>query len=161
MKKPSGKMRASEWTFDRIKEAFELVAQGEAENMSIVQEIMLRSTASLRRIIALVGGQGGVTMSYLCPHCNSFHLEDYVWWVSGRNPHEVVVRNLWRKLRLEATEQRFLVVQTGDSIEQAKVFKAHAVPQGLCANLITALKLLANQQEDGEGLLQNIVKNLG
>ena len=72
-------MKASEWTFDRIKEAFELVAQGEAENMSIVQEITLRSTAYLRRIIAPVGGQGGVTMSYLCPlpHCN------YVWWVSG------------------------------------------------------------------------------
>ena len=56
---------------------------------------------------------------------------------------------------------RLSVVQTGDSIEQAKVFKAHAVPQGLCANLINALRLLANQQEDGDGLLQNIVKNLG
>ena len=44
---------------------------------------------------------------------------------------------------------------------RAKVFKAHAVPQGLCANLINALKLLANQQEDGDGLLQNIVKDLG
>ena len=67
---------------------------------------------------------------------------------------------MWRKVRLEATE-RLLVVQTGDSIEQAKVFKAHAVPRGLCANLINALKLLANQKEDGDGLLQNIVKNLG
>ena len=46
---------------------------------------------------------------------------------------------------------RLLVVQTGDSIEQAKVFKAHAVPQGLCANLVN----------DGDGLLQNIVKDLG
>ena len=45
--------------------------------------------------------------------------------------------------------------------EQAKVFKAHAVPQGLCGNLINALKLLANQQEDGDGLLQNVVTNLG
>ena len=44
---------------------------------------------------------------------------------------------------------------------RAKVFKAHAVPQGLCASLINALKLLANQQEDGDGLLQNIVTNLG
>ena len=52
-------------------------------------------------------------------------------------------------------------MQTGDSIEQAKVFKAHAIPQGLCAKLVNALKLLANQQEDGDGLLQNIVKNLG
>ena len=56
---------------------------------------------------------------------------------------------------------RLLVVQTVDSFEQAKVFKAHAVPQGLCTNLINALKLLANQQEDGDGLLQNIVKDLG
>ena len=23
-------------------------------------------------------------MSRLCPHCNSFPVEDYVWWVSGR-----------------------------------------------------------------------------
>ena len=56
---------------------------------------------------------------------------------------------------------RFLVVQTGDSVEQAKVFKARAVPQGLCANLVDALKLLANQEEDGDGLFQNIVKDLG
>ena len=56
---------------------------------------------------------------------------------------------------------RLLVVQTGESVNQAKVFKAHAVPQGLCGNLIDALKLLANQQEDGDGLTQNIVTNLG
>ena len=55
---------------------------------------------------------------------------------------------------------RLLVVQTGDSIDQAKVFKAHAVPQGLCGNLVNALKLVANQQEDGDGLIQNIVTNL-
>ena len=76
-------MKASERAFDRIKESFDLVAQDEAEKMSIVQEIMLRSTGHLWRIIAPVGGQGGVTMSYLCPNCNSFPLEDYVWWVSG------------------------------------------------------------------------------
>ena len=58
-------MKASGWAFDRIKEAFELVAQAETEKMSIVQEIKLRSTDYLRRIIAPVGGQGGVTMSYL------------------------------------------------------------------------------------------------
>ena len=53
---------------------------------------------------------------------------------------------------------RLLVEQTGDSIEKAKVFKAHAV---LVANLINALKLLLNQQEDGDGLFKNIVKNQG
>ena len=43
---------------------------------------------------------------------------------------------------------RLLVVQRGESVEQAKVFKAHAIPQGSCENLINALELLANQQED-------------
>ena len=53
------------------------------------------------------------------------------------------------------------MVQTGESVDQAKVFRAHAVSQGLCGNLINALELLANQQEDGDGLIQNIVTNLG
>ena len=53
------------------------------------------------------------------------------------------------------------MVQTGESVNQATVFTAHAVLQGLCGNLINALKLLANQQEDGDGLIQNIEANLG
>ena len=55
---------------------------------------------------------------------------------------------------------RLLVVQTGESVDQAKVIRAHAVPQGLCGNLVDALQLLANQQEDGDGFVQNIVTNL-
>ena len=35
---------------------------------------------------------------------------------------------------------RSLVVQTGVSASQTKVFKAHAAPQGLCGNLINAVK---------------------
>ena len=98
-------MKASEWAFDRIKEAFEQVAQDEAEKVSVVQEIMLSSTDYLRRVIAPVGGREGVTMSYLCLHCNSFLLEDYMWWVSGEKTYEMVVLNLSREVRLEATEQ--------------------------------------------------------
>ena len=52
-------------------------------------------------------------------------------------------------------------MQSGESIALAKVFQAHAVPQGLCANLMNALKLLANQQEDGDVPMQNIVTNFG
>ena len=77
-------VKATEWACDRIKEAFEQVAQDEAEQLSIVQENMIRIKDYLRRIIAPVGRQGGVTMSYLCPNCNSFSLEDNIWWVSGR-----------------------------------------------------------------------------
>ena len=50
------KMKASEWAFDRIKEAFDLVAQDEARKVSVVQEIMFKSTDYLRRIIAPVRG---------------------------------------------------------------------------------------------------------
>ena len=135
------------------------MAKDEARKLSTVQEIMIRSTDYLRRIIAPAGRQGGVTMSYLCPHCNSFPMEDCVWWVSGEKTYKLVVRDLWRKYDWKQPN-RLLVVQTGESVNQAKVFRAHAVPQGLCGNLINALKLLANQQEDGDGLIQNIVTNL-
>ena len=40
------------------------------------------------------------------------------------------------------------------------MFEAHAVPQGLCENLINALKLLANQQKDGDGPVQSNVTGL-
>ena len=128
------------------------VAQDEAGMLSIVQAIMIRTTDYLRCIIAPAGGQGGVVMSYLCPHCNSFLWEDCIWWVSEKKH-----THWWFASCGESYDwkqpNRLLVVQTGESIDQAKVFKAHAVPQGLCANLMNALKLLAHQKEDGDGLL--------
>ena len=71
-------MKVSEWAFDRVTEAFDKVAKDEAKELSIVQEIMVRSTEYLQRTIAPAWEQGGVAMSYLCPHCNSFPMEDYV-----------------------------------------------------------------------------------
>ena len=50
----------------------------------------------------------------------------------------------WRALN------RILVVQLGVNANEAKVFKAHAALLGLCDNLINALKLLANQQKNGD-----------
>ena len=110
------KMKASEWAFDRMKEAIDSAAQDEARKVSVVQEIMFKSTDYLRRIIATVGGQGGVTMSYLCPNCNSFPLEDCVWWVSG-----VKTTRWWCAICGEKYDwrqpNRLLVVQTGESFE--------------------------------------------
>ena len=82
-----GQAKATEGAFDRMQEAFKKVAKDEARKTSTVQEIMTRSTDHLRRIIAPAGGQGGVTMSYLCPHCNTCPMED--WWFSGgkKNKH--------------------------------------------------------------------------
>ena len=75
-----------------------------------------------------------------------------------KKAYKLVVHNWWRTYDWKQPNRLF-VVQTGESVNQAKVFRAHAVPQGLCANLINALKLLANQQ-DGDGPIQNIVTNL-
>ena len=55
----------------------------------------------------------------------------------------------------------FWSCKQGKVLSRRRSSKTHAIPQGLCENLINALKLLANQQEDGDGLLQNIVTNLG
>ena len=136
---------ATECAFERIREAFEKMAKDEAGSLSIVQGIMLKCTDFLRRIIAPTGGQGGVTLSYLCPHCNCFPLGDYIW--STRRKH----CSWWHAVCGEECEwrapNRLQVVQTGVG---ASVCETHAAPQGLCENLINALKLLANQQKDGD-----------
>ena len=99
-------VKATEWAFDRIKEAVEKVAKDESRKLSTAQAIVIKSTDNFRRIIAPAGEQGGVTMSYLCPHCNSFPMVDNVRWVSGgKKAYKLVVRDLWRKIRLEATKQ--------------------------------------------------------
>ena len=61
-----------------------------------------------------------------------------------KRAQQLVARDLWRKKHDWKQPHRLLVVQTGESINHAKVFKAHAVPHGLCGNLTNA-----NQQEDG------------
>ena len=100
-------VKATEWAFDRIKEAFEQAAQDDARKMSIVQEIMIRSTDYLRRIIAPEGGQGGVPMSHLCPHCNSLLGRLHLVGLREEKAHKLVVCDMWREIRLEATEQAF------------------------------------------------------
>ena len=121
------KVEVTEWAFDRIKEAFERVAKDEARKLSTVQEVKIRSTDYLRRIIAPAGEQGGVTMSCFCPYCNSFPLEDYVWWAQEKSTH------WWCAICGENSDRRepcrLLVVQRGESVYQAKVFRAHAVPR--------------------------------
>ena len=57
---------------------------------------------------------------------------DYVWWVSGGKG----LNNWWcgicgENYDWKLPKQALGVVQTGESGNQAKVFKAHAVPQDL------------------------------
>ena len=58
---------------------------------------------------------------------------------------------------------RVLVLQDSTDHRNAKVFRTHAAPQGICDNLINALKLLANQpnqQKDGDSSVGIIVPGL-
>ena len=87
-------------------------------------------------------------------------MEDYVWWVSGVKSTQIGGSHICGEKDDWRAPNRLLVVQTGESVNQAKVFRAHAVPQGLCGNLTNALKLLANQQEDGDDFVQSTVTNL-
>ena len=91
--------KSTEWAFGRLQEAFEKVAKDEARKLSTVQEVMLRSTNCLRRIIAPTGGHGGVTMSYLCPHCKQVSCGRLrLAGLSGDKAHQLVVCDPWRKI---------------------------------------------------------------
>ena len=52
------------------------------------------------------------------------------------------------------------MVQLGANANEAKVFKAHAAPQGLCEILIITIRVLANQQTDGDSPIQSIATGL-
>ena len=151
------KGKSSEWAQGTTREAYEKVVKEEAGRLGIEREILRKRADFLRRIIAPVGGIGGVTLSFVCPHCNSFLLKDFIWWVSTAKKH----CSWWCAICGERYEWRapnmILVVQLGTNEDEAKVFGAHAVPQGLCENLINALKLMANQQKDGDSPIQTLL----
>ena len=50
--------KLSEWTFDRLQEAYDKVALVDVGSLSIAQDISRKSTDFLRRIIAPVDGMG-------------------------------------------------------------------------------------------------------
>ena len=116
--------------------------------LGIAQETLRRrARTSLRRIIAPVDGMGRVTLSYICPHCNSFPLDDCIWWyprdtetaaterryIATGGVRLVQDQHEWR------APNRILVVQLDVNANEAKVFKTHAAHLGLCDNLTDAL----------------------
>ena len=101
-------MRASEWAFDRINEAFDLEAKGRGRR----DEHCARDHAQKYGLLAAhhrTSRRTGWSHNVLpMPAFQQFPIEDYVWRVSGETRTRwVVVRNLWREIRLEATEQGF------------------------------------------------------
>ena len=110
-------------------------------------------------------GQGGVTLSSVCPLCHRFPREGYIWWVStgpgdGSKSKKKRHCSWWCAVCGSKYEwrdpNRVLVIQDRADPSEAKVFRAHGPPQGACGNLMSALKLLANQQTGGNSLLDTI-----
>ena len=97
-------------------------AQDETAKMSIV-----RCNAQKNGLLAACHRQmedkeGGVTMSHLCPNCNSFPLEDNVGLVFGRN-----TTKWWCAICGEKYDwrqpNRLLVVQIGESLSRPRYSK--------------------------------------
>ena len=115
-------LSATGWAFERTRELFENVAKDEAGSLSTAQGILLKSTDFLRRIIEPAGGQGGVTLSYLCPHCVQLLSSGGLFcWVSTGKQH----CSWWSATYGEKDERRatnrLLVAQTGVGASRAKV----------------------------------------
>ena len=55
---------------------------------------------------------------------------------------------------------RVFVMQDSTDHREARVFRAHTTPQGTCDNLTNVVKLLTNQQKDGDSSVGKIVSGL-
>ena len=99
----------SAWTSVKVRECHSEVEQEDDGRKSIAQQILYNSTDFLRRIIVPVEGQGGITLSYVCP------IAHYIWWVSSA--HRKKQCNSWcaacggqydRKIQTESWSYRMV-----------------------------------------------------
>ena len=96
------------------------------------------------------GGEGGVSLCRICAHIAVAFLQRNIF--GGYRPERSTADGGAQSLetKYEWTAPNSLLVQTTSvSASQAKVVKAHAASK-VCENLINTLKLLANQQKDGD-----------
>ena len=145
-------MSATEWAFERIREALQKVAKDEDGILNIVQQIWLRAHISC----GVSSRQQEDKEALLCRVCAQIATV-FPWWTTRagfqlqRNTAVGGARSVEKNMNGERPTGYWWYKQV--PVRQ-KVFKGHAVPQGLCENLI---KLLANQQKDGDSPIQSIV----
>ena len=72
---------------------------------------------------------------------------------------QLVVRSMRRPIQLESAH-KILVVSLDPTQTKRKSWKHVRHHGGLCDDLVNALKLLANQQKDGDSPIQSIVTGL-
>ena len=52
---------------------------------AFTKSIMWRSTGFLRHVVSEKGGSGAIMVAYVCKHCKSFPVEDFLWWVGANH----------------------------------------------------------------------------
>ena len=142
-----------EWTFDRIREACEKVAMDDIGRLGIAQEIPLTSCGGSSR--QSTGWEESfsrtfarkASVSRLMTTCGGYRRDTETATTGGVRLVEA---------NTNGERQTGYWVQIGVNANEAKVFRAHAVPLELCDNLINALELLTNQQKDGDRPIQSI-----
>ena len=124
--------KLSVWAGIKVKECYEKIESEDVCLLSIAQDILRKSKALLRRSVAPNDGVGGVTLSYVCPLCHCFPLEDYIWWVSSGHgdgkEKKTKQRNWWCAACGGQYDwrapNRVLVVPDSAGPREAKVFRA-------------------------------------
>ena len=156
------KEQSPEWTLEKIREACEKVAKGRnwtlghcagifEERYGLLEEDHCASRWKGRShfVVYLPASLGGPHLVCVDRTRRLQQEEEALWWCA-------VCGGKYER----RPPSRILLMQLDTNKEEAKVFRAHAAPQRLFENLINALKLLANQQRDGDSPIQNIVTGL-
>ena len=132
------------------------------DSKSVVQKILQKSTNFLRRVVVPVEGQGGVTLSYVCPQCHRYPLEDCNWWGSSKRGNKQC--NWWCAACGGHYDwrnpNRVLIRQGSTDRHEAKVLRAHAPQHEIWDILTNVLKFLANQQLGGDSPVEVLVESL-
>ena len=116
--------------------------------------ILRKNTDFLRRVIAPVGGTGGVTLSQVCPHCNSF-LRRTMFGAYRRDTETAT-----RERRSTAVGGVRCVEAHTNGERPTGYWWCSSVPMPMKQRCSNALKLLANKQTDGDSPIQSIVAGL-
>ena len=73
--------RLNAWACAKLRDCYSEVEQEDEDRKSAAKLILQQGTDFSRLIVVPVEGQGGVTLSYVCPHCHRYAHEDCIWWV--------------------------------------------------------------------------------
>ena len=144
-------IRATEWAFERKREAFGKVAKDEAERLNMVQGIMSKSADFLRRVIHRASRRtrrchdvvSGTKLQQFSP--GGLGVVDF----SSEEAPQLVVRSLWKNMIGERPTGYWWCKQVTVPVRQK------------CSKRTRCRKVcVKNQQKDGGSPIQSIVAKL-